>query len=359
MSVAARRDLPHAARRLARRTGVARWRGPERVPRLRAGARVGPPTVWMVAPDWDRPAGGIRKEYRTVDVLNAAGLSAAIVHDRPGFSCSWFEHDTRVVSAGEVQVAPGDVIAVPEVYGASITSLPRGVAQVIFNQNAYLTLDALAADGRAAAAPYVANPDLAAVTAVSEHNADLLRRLFPGAPVRHIRPGIDPALHHPGARQAGRRIAYMTRRRSGQAAQVLALLEHAGALADWEVVAIDGRSEAEVAEILRGSLLFLSFSELEGLGLPPLEALACGCAVAGFDGFAGREFFRSPFAVRVEDGDVAGFARAVEGLLAAEAAGPGYLVAAGSEGARYVADRYSLAAEREDLIDLFGPLLRA
>jgi len=46
-----------------------------------------------------------------------------------------------------------------------------------------------------------------------------------------------------------------------------------------------------VADILRSSRVFLSFSQREGFGLPPLEALACGCAVVGYHGFGGRALF--------------------------------------------------------------------
>ena len=51
------------------------------------------------------------------------------------------------------------------------------------------------------------------------------------------------------------------------------------------------RSEAAVADILRESQVFLSFGHPEGFGLPPAEALACGCLVIGYHGGGGREYF--------------------------------------------------------------------
>jgi len=313
----------------------------------------------MVTPDFDRPAGGIRKQYRAVDVLNDAGLSAAVVHKRSGFACTWFEHRTRVVAAADAPVGERDVIAVPEIYGRSILDLPAGVRQVIFNQGAYLALDTLVADGSAAAAPYVTNPDLAAVVVVSDDSAEIVRYMFPDAPVHRIHHGIDPAVHHPPAAAPRRRIAYMTRRRSDEAGQVLSLLELRGALAGWEVVAIHGKTELEVAELLRSSQVFLSFSQLEGFGLPPLEALACGCLVVGFHGFGGRELFQPPFAVPVEDGDVVGFARAVEDVIRRIDSDPAAMAAAAAAGAGFATERYSRATERQDLLDVFAPLLAA
>jgi hypothetical protein len=350
----------HDAARVARRAVVARWRRKYEVPRLRVDmTSTKAPAVWMICPDWDKPTGGIRKQYRAVDALNAAGVPAAIVHKRAGFACSWFAHATRIVAAGDVVVGPRDVIAVPEVYGPAIRDLPFGVRQVIFNQNAYVTLDSLTADGAAAAAPYLENPDLAAVVVVSDDSAEVLAHALPGAPIRRIRLGIDPAIHHPRSQRPGRRIAYMPRRRADEASQVLRLLELRGVLDDWEIVAIDGCSEAEAADLLRSSRIFLSFSEREGFGLPPCEALACGCMVVGFDGFAGREFFRAPFAESVQDGDVVAFARAAERLVRRFDDDPAAMAAAAEVGARFVLDRYAPEAERRDVIDVFAPLLSA
>lgn len=348
------------AARVARRAMVARWAGKPRVPRLYLdlGASTTPRTVWMICPDWDKPAGGLRTQYRAVDILNTAGIPAAVVHKRSGFACSWFSHTTPIVAVEDVRVAKGDVIVVPELYGPAILDLPPGTQHVIFNQNAYLTLDSLMT-GPAAAAPYVENPNLAAVIVVSDHSAETLAHTFPEIPIRRIHLGIDPAIYHPPPQSAARRIAYMPRRRSEEAAQVIRLLELRGVLDTWEVVAIDGCSETEVANLLRSSRIFLSFSEREGFGLPPCEALACGCLVVGFDGFAGREFFRPPFAEPVQDGDVVAFARAAERLIRRFDEHPAGMAEIGRAGADHILRRYSPEAERQDLIDVFDPLVRA
>jgi glycosyl transferase family 1 len=347
------------AARVARRAVASPWVTRRyRLPRLRVDASrpTAPPTAWMICADWDKPAGGIRTQYRAVDALNDAGLAAAVVHKHRGFSCTWFEHATRIVAAPDVVVGPRDLIVVPEVYGREIRDLPAGVRQVVFVQGAYLMLESLLA-GPEEAAPYITNPDLAAAVVVSDDSARVLEHVFPHVPVRRIRLSVDPAIHHPPAEPAPRRIAYMPRRRADEAALVLRILELRGVLDTWELVPIDGCSEAEVADLLRGCRIFLSFSEREGFGLPPCEALACGCLVVGFDGFGGREYFRAPFAEAVEDGDVVAFARAVERLARRIEDEPEAMLAAAHAGARFVAERYSPAAEQHDLVAAFGPLL--
>ena len=68
------------------------------LPKLRAVAQQETvPTVYFCAPDWNVPAGGIRVFYRHVDILNEAGIPAAVLHRRAGFRCTWFENHTRVV----------------------------------------------------------------------------------------------------------------------------------------------------------------------------------------------------------------------------------------------------------------------
>jgi glycosyltransferase involved in cell wall biosynthesis len=317
-----------------------------------------PPTAWFICPDNKSPSGGVRKLYHCVDTLNAAGLNAAILHARPGFRCSWFENTTRVVSANGVTLGPRDIFVVPEIYGQSICDLPRNTRQVIFNQNAYVTLKSLE-DGLANAAPYTNNPDLVLVLVVSQDNAEVLKRTFPGTPVRRLRLGIDSGLYHPPKASKQRRLVYMPRKRPDDAAAVLAQLRLRGVLDDWDIVAIDGRSEAETAELLRTARLFLSFSFREGFGLPPLEALACGCIVVGYHGFGGREYFHPPFAIAVEDGDIAAFVRTVEATIHNIDNDPqctDSLVAAAS---RFVSERYPMDAEKQDLLNIFGPLLQS
>ena len=46
--------------------------------------------------------------------------------------------------------------------------------------------------------------------------------------------------------------------------------------------------------LLDESSIFLSFSELEGFGLPPVEAALSGNFVIGYTGNAGAEYFSNP-----------------------------------------------------------------
>ena len=127
-----------------------------------------------------------------------------------------------------------------------------------------------------------------------------------------IRCGMDQAIFHTDDLKT-RTIAYTPRRRSEEAAEVLAIVGDRGALDGWEVVTITNSSDADAAAIMRRASVFLAFSHREGLGLPPAEALACGCVVAGFNGFGGRDIGDHP--LWVPDGDTVAFARTLQEVL--------------------------------------------
>jgi glycosyltransferase involved in cell wall biosynthesis len=343
-----------AARRVLRGVRAARQRQAGLPPRLRVASQSGPPVVYYLCPDSDRPTGGIRAIYRHVDVLNAAGIDAAVVHDRDGFCCTWFAHQTRVTSARRAVLSPQDILVVPEWYGRGLARLPDGPRVVIFNQNAYMTFAGLD-DAAPAGAPYRGVPGLEAVVVVSGDNADYLRFAFPDLRVSIVRNAIDPSLFHPGGRQPGRRLAVMPRKRRDDLRQVLRLLTARGSLDGWDVVTIDNRAESETASLLRSCAIFLSFSEYEGFGLPPAEAMACGCYVVGFSGLGGREYFLPDFSSPVAENDLVAFARAAESALGS---GPDELARLGRMASDYVLARYSPQAQQDDLLAFFLPLFK-
>jgi len=52
-------------------------------------------------------------------------------------------------------------------------------------------------------------------------------------------------------------------------------------------------TQKALAERYNHQKYFLTLNPIEGFGLPPLEAMACGCAVIGFDSMGGRDYFES------------------------------------------------------------------
>jgi glycosyltransferase involved in cell wall biosynthesis len=104
----------------------------------------------------------------------------------------------------------------------------------------------------------------------------------------------------------------MPRKCSEEAAQIISILNERGVLGDWILVPIHDMHESEVAAILRESAIFLSFSQREGFGLPPLEAISCGCIVIGYHGGGGEEYFQGPTIFPITQGEIVEFAQTIE-----------------------------------------------
>lgn len=326
-------------------------------PQLRYVERgAGDPTIYYLSPDTDRPVGGIRVIYRHVDALNALGIRARVLHGTPGFRCTWFEHDTPVVHASDVALTRDDVLVVPEWYGPALDRLPPWVPVVIFNQRAYDTFDHIPYETTRPGSPYRGLGNIQALLTVSQDNADLLGYAFPQIPVHLVRNVIDPRLFHPGTGLPARRISFTTGRREREREQLLHILRSRGVLDGWEVVPISGRSEAEVAEIMRDSAIFLSFSDREGFGLPPAEAMACGSYVVGYPGLAGREFFDPAYCAPVAENDLLAFARAVEAACADHDNDPLAFAKAGQVASERVLAKYAPERLDGDLLAFFAPL---
>ncbi|MFI7491050.1 hypothetical protein ACIBXA_21960 [Micromonospora echinaurantiaca] len=343
-----------AGRNRLRRLGQARELRRRTPPPLRYDpSHRGPGLVYYLSPDDNKPSGGIRNLYRHVDLLNESGVPAAVLHSRPGFRADWFANRTRVAAAGEVTLGPGDLLVAPEYFGPGLHRLPAPARKLIFNQNAYHTFAEVPFDGTPAGAPYRNCPGIEALLTVSRDNAALLRHAFGDLDVHLTRVVVDERVFHPPARPAGRRIGHMPRRRAAEQEQLLHILRARGVLAGWELVPIDGLTEAQTAEALRGCPVFLSFSEREGFGLPPAEAMASGAYVVGFTGLGGRDFFDPRYCAPVAEGDLLGFAVAVERALRRYEEDPAAVVAAGRAAAERIHSAYHPDGLRADLTAVY------
>jgi hypothetical protein len=347
---AAARRVVHAARR-------ANSLHARHMPRLTAGEGVSTtPTIYYLCPYSKAPSGGIRVIYRHVDALNAAGFDAAVLHQKTAQRPAWFNNATRVVGAEDITFADHDVLVVPEFYGPSLDQLPVGPRIVIFNQGAYFTFELIPFGDTGAGAPYVGIPGLVGLLTVSHDSVELLRHTFPTLPVHLARPVVDGSVFHPGTLPQ-RRISYTTHRREREREHLLHILRSRGVLDGWQTTPIDGYTEQETAQIMRETALFLSFSEREGFGLPPAEAMASGCYVIGYTGNAGWEYFDTAYSTPVPDSNILAFAQEVEAAMAAYDADPQAIAKKGRAASEWILGHYTAKGLRDDLTDFFRHLV--
>jgi glycosyltransferase involved in cell wall biosynthesis len=313
--------------------------------------------LFFFSPDDNNPVGGIKVLYRHVDILNQNGFQAAIVHKKKGFRCTWFENQTRVEYRQNLQPDPFDFAVIPEIHGPRLAEMVPLAKKVIFNQNAYLTFREYSFDPQDLTTAY-RDPGVVAALVVSEDSHRYLSYVFPELKVFRVHLGVDVTkfCFREFARKR-RRVAFMVRKHVEDARQVINILKFRGALDGWEIAAIENLKESEVAQVLEESMVFLSFGYPEGFGLPALEAMLCGCLVAGYHGNGGREVLRPEISWPVEAGDILGFARVAENLLRQVDASPSELSRKTVEAREFVSREYSMERERQDVLKFWDEVM--
>ena len=75
----------------------------------------------------------------------------------------------------------------------------------------------------------------------------------------------------------------------------------------WKFKSLHNLNENEIYKYLSESKIFLSFSDMEGLGMPPIEAAIAGNKVIGYPGRGGTEYWRKPIFTEISHGNMSKF----------------------------------------------------
>jgi len=230
------------------------------------------------------PLGGVRIIHHHVAILARHGCDAYVLlrQEEPQ---RFFDSTVPSLIAGRnFVVRPTDIFVVPEPWGDVLQSLSRTSARrVVFCQNHFYMPHGLGS------APDYASHGVSTIFCCGEVIAAYVRDTFgiPEVPVVHN--AIDLTLFQPAPKR--RQIAFMPRKMRKEAEFIkMTFQRRHPAFASLPWIPIEMMPEARVAELLGESSIFLSLSRMEGVGLPPLEAMACGCLVIGFTGGGGGEY---------------------------------------------------------------------
>lgn len=262
-----------------------------------------------------------------------AGHKVAIVHQDHHYQPNWFSTGVKVVCSRKTVIGVIDLLVVPEFMTALLPQL-RGCAKVILNQNSF-----------SPGAVWFQDDQVCSIVSTSQYITRYIKFVHPEVVTIPVRLGYDKSIFHAVNSVKKKQIAYMPRRRGEDAQRIIKALKRRGALKGWNVVAIDSLPAQAVANILRESMIFLSFSQREGFGLPPLEAMACGCLVVGFHGLGGAEFFDPAYCYPIPEDDICSFQETLEVLLANPEV-ESICKAKGIAAAKAISDKYSI--ERQD-----------
>ncbi len=278
-----------------------------------------------------RPIGGIKVIYKLAelsDALLGPASQAFVLHpNRPGFRCNWFDTTVKIrkawfglqwagkptLSKITNQFDPAhDFVILPELwvrkYGVQLAR--AGVSYAIFVQNGYLI-----ANGKREDLAF-AYSRAKLILSVSEDTSHCVAMAFPEVRenIRRIHLFVDPVKFKP-APQKENLITYMPRKLAEHSRLFTFFLQDK-LPPGWRLQAIDGLDESGVAELLGRSKIFVSFSYMEGLGLPPIEAALADNQVIGYTGEAGKEFWDPALFTEIYQGDLVGLTQGVLKLVA-------------------------------------------
>lgn len=301
----------------------------------------------------DAPSGGAQQIYRHVETLVAHGIPAFVcLHRRQ--SESWHESSAPclIASEGQLRILSDDIVVIPEVHRMPREFVQIGCRKVLFCQNQFYTFV-----GIGETFPSWQDAGVHEALCVSPIIAQNLEEFggFPAENVHIVRCPVDAAPHAPSPRPLG--IAYMPRRRGEDVALIRrAFIAAHPAFADVPWLPIDKLPPAEVAIALQRSAVFLSLSRREGFGLPPVEAMAAGCVVAGFHGHGGLDYASPENGFWAAEDDPLDAARQLGRAVALAATGGSDLDRYHERTAATVA-RYSPVLFTDDLLHVWRALL--
>lgn len=296
-----------------------------------------------------RPSGGVKVMYQHCDVLNRNGYTAIPVHVGGVFSVDWFPHESQAITEKTAlrECTPEDIVVCPEVIPAVATPF-RAERKIAFVQGWSLVDIGL---GERKYEDY----RFTGLLACSQFNREYMATRS-SLPCPVIRNGINLDLFHPPMTPPEpRRVLYVARKNLADAlAAIEALPQEIRSTATF-VEHRGPSSEQEMAEYYRSSDIFLWTGYPEGFGLPPLEAMACGCAVVGFTGGGGNEFMKNgETALTAPDGDVAMLADQLARILRDE-----QLREAIRAGGTAIAQQYTFARMEDDILAFAETYARA
>lgn len=284
----------------------------------------------------DGAPGGVRKIYDWAKILHDAGHSVEIVPTyRP---------------KPIVEPSATDLVVVPEVYGDELARVWPHAARVSLNQNPYYSWSNVEAEH-----PYHTAPRFLGVVTVSAFARGFLEDTFFTEAEREvliIPPAIDPSLFYfDPAEKDPNVLAYMPRKDAAATAPiVLGMARERGILEGLELIPITGMSREDTAALLRRAGVFLSLARHEGLGLPGLEALACGCSLVGWSGGGGADYWDH----WMDQDDIEMVLRHLAMTVAIGAPPDDYR----RDWELRVHNGYKLEAERRAVLEIFGSLAR-
>lgn len=215
------------------------------------------------------------------------------------FRYSWFENKTNVSESLEFDNEK-DFIILPEIFAhlAEDLLIKKKIEYAIFVQNGYI-INSTNDENKLLKAYNNAR----FILSISNDTTKCIKIKFPKLKTKIIKVSYSLNLGKINFKKKKNLITYMSRKLPQHSNLVTSYLKpHLNK--QWEIKNLQNLSEKKTYEFLKKSKIFLSFSSLEGLGLPPVEAAFAGNYVIGYTGEGGKEYWQKPIFTRINPGEI-------------------------------------------------------
>tara|TARA_B100000029_G_scaffold384593_1_gene380133 strand:- start:4053 stop:5033 length:981 start_codon:yes stop_codon:yes gene_type:complete len=311
----------------------------------------------------NKPTGGIKIIYRHVELLSnllPKGTESKIFHfENTNFKCDWFPHKVNFKKNSTFDSSKEFAI-IPEwmaVYHAKILQ-KANIKYGIFVQNGFY-LNTRPENNFSEEEIKKAYEKAEIIISYSNEITECIKLTFPTVKDKIFKINISVdnkkfQYTEEISKNKENLITYMPRKNKIHSSKLIFILKQ-HLPRDWKIKILDNLSENDVINLFKRSKIFLSFAELEGFGLPPVEAALSGNSVIGYTGESGKEYWDPPIFDEVFSGDLRTFAKKVIDKVT-DFKKNGYIYNNFKPYIDKLADKYSVEKEKSSLSSLIEQL---
>jgi hypothetical protein len=222
------------------------------------------------------------------------------------FKYNWFDHKIKI-KKNLVFDKNKDFVILPEIFSHLALELlvKKKIKYAIFVQNGY-AIASTNNEQKLKKAYFNAS----FILSYSDDITNCIKLKFPNIKTKIIKISYALEINKTKIQKKQNLITFMSRKLPQHSNLVLNYLKNY-LPKKWVIKDLNNLNEKTTYNYLRKSKIFLAFSSLEGLPLPPVEAALTKNYVIGYTGEGGNEYWAKPIFTRIYSGDINNFVKQI------------------------------------------------
>ncbi len=241
-----------------------------------------------------------------LNINDESGWQFSQIEGIKNFSYSWLQHKIRIKNNLNFD-SKRDFVILPEIFAhlAEEMLVKKKIKYAIFVQNGY-ALNSTNNETKLATAYSKAK----FILSYSDDITNCVKIKFPKLKTKIIKISYSLDLNYKKKTNKKNMITYMSRKLPQHSSLVTNYIKNY-LPKNWTLTDINHSNENNTYLSLRKSKIFLAFSNLEGLPLPPAEAALAGNFVIGYTGEGGDEYWKKPIFTKINSGEIKTFVKEI------------------------------------------------